>query len=42
MQSKRKWLPGWQREELVWLCLEQGLTRRQAAAGGRGSVCTVP
>ena len=41
MQSKRKWLPGWQREELVRLCLEQGLTRRQAAAWRRVSVSTV-
>jgi transposase len=41
MQSKRKWLPGWQREELVWLCLEQGLPRRQAAAWRRVSVSTV-
>jgi transposase InsO family protein len=41
MQSKRKWLPGWQREELVWLCLEQGLTRRHAAAWRRVSVSTV-
>ena len=41
MQSKRKWLPGWQRIELVELCLEQGLTRRQAAAWRRVSVSTV-
>lgn len=41
MQSKRRWLPGWQREELVRLCLEQGLTRRQAAAWRRVSVSTV-
>ncbi len=41
MQNKRKWLPGWQREELVSLCLEQGLTRRQAAAWRRVSVSTV-
>ena len=41
MQSKRKWLPGWQRIELVELCLEHGLTRRQAAAWRRVSVATV-
>jgi transposase len=41
MQSKRKWLPGWQRIELVELCVEQGLTRRQAAAWRRVSVSTV-
>jgi transposase InsO family protein len=41
MQSKRRWLPGWQREELVRLCVEQGLTRRQAAAWRRVSVSTV-
>jgi len=41
MHSKRKWLPGWQRIELVELCLEQGFTRRQAAAWRRVSVSTV-
>jgi transposase InsO family protein len=41
MHSKRKWLPGWQRIELVELCVEQGLTRRQAAAWRRVSVSTV-
>ena len=41
MQSKRRWLPGWQRVELVQLCVEQGLTRRQAAAWRRVSVSTV-
>jgi transposase InsO family protein len=41
MQSKRKWLPSWQRIELVELCVEQGLTRRQAAAWRRVSVSTV-
>jgi len=41
MQNKRKWLPSWQRVELVELCLEQGLTRRQAAAWRRVSVSTV-
>ena len=41
MQNKRRWLPRWQRIELVELCLEQGLTRRQAAAWRRVSVSTV-
>ena len=41
MQDKRRWLPGWQRVELVELCLEHGLTRRQAAAWRRVSVSTV-
>ena len=41
MQDKRRWLPSWQRVELVELCLERGLTRRQAAAWRRGSVSTV-
>ena len=41
MQSKRKWLPSWQRVELVELCLEGDLTRRQAAAWRRVSVSTV-
>jgi len=41
MQDKRRWLPRWQRVELVELCLEQGLTRRQAAAWRRVSVATV-
>jgi transposase InsO family protein len=41
MQDKRRWLPGWQRIELVELCLEQGLSRRQAAAWRRVSVSTV-
>jgi transposase InsO family protein len=41
MQDKRRWLPSWQRVELVELCLEQGLTRRQAAAWRRVSVSTV-
>ena len=41
MQDKRRWLPSWQRVELVELCLEQGLTRRQAAAWRRVSVATV-
>ena len=41
MQSKRRWLPRWQRIELAELCLEHGLTRRQAAAWRRVSVSTV-
>jgi transposase len=41
MQDKRRWLPRWQRCELVELCLERGLTRRQAAAWRRVSVSTV-
>jgi transposase len=41
MHDKRRWLPGWQRVELVELCLKQGLTRRQAAAWRRVSVSTV-
>jgi transposase len=41
MQSKRRWLPGWQRVELVHKCLEEGMTRRQAAAWRRVSVSTV-
>ena len=41
MQNKRRWLPSWQRVELVELCLEQGLSRREAAAWRRVSVSTV-
>jgi transposase len=41
MQNKRRWLPRWQRIELVQLCLEQGWTRREAAAWRRVSVSTV-
>ena len=41
MQSKRRWLPGWQRVELVEKCLIEGMTRRQAAAWRRVSVATV-
>ena len=41
MHDKRRWLPRWQRVELVELCLEQGWTRRQAAAWRRVSVSTV-
>ena len=31
VQSERQWPPGWQRQELVALCLEQRLARRHAA-----------
>jgi transposase InsO family protein len=41
MSDKRRWLPRWQRIELVEKCLEQELTRRQAAAWRRVSVSTV-
>jgi transposase InsO family protein len=41
MHDKRRWLPSWQRVELVELCLHQGFTRRQAAAWRRVSVSTV-
>ena len=41
MQDKRRWLPSWQRVELVELCVEQGFSRRQAAAWRRVSVSTV-
>ncbi len=41
MQDKRRWLARWQRIELVELCLDRGLTRRQAAAWRRVSVSTV-
>jgi transposase InsO family protein len=41
MQDKRRWLPSWQRVELVSLCLDQGMSRRQAAAWRRVSVSTV-
>jgi transposase InsO family protein len=41
MQSKRRWLPGWQRVELVSLCLDQGVSRREAASYRRVSVATV-
>jgi transposase InsO family protein len=41
MQCKRKWLPVWQRVELVELCLHRGLSRRQAAAFRHVSVSTV-
>jgi len=41
MQSKRRWLPSWQRIELVEMCVEGRMTRRQAAAWRRVSVSTV-
>src|SRR3954453_24152485 len=41
MQSKRRWLPGWQRVELVGLCLNRGMSRREAASYRRVSVSTV-
>jgi transposase InsO family protein len=41
MQDKRRWLPSWQRIELVELCLQQGMSRREAAAWRRVSVSTV-
>jgi transposase InsO family protein len=41
MQDKRKWLPRWQRVELVSLCLDRGMPRREAASFRRVSVSTV-
>jgi transposase InsO family protein len=41
MQSKRRWLPGWQRIELVALCLDRGMSRREAASYRQVSVSTV-
>jgi transposase InsO family protein len=41
MPDKRRWLPRWQRIELVALCLDQGMSRREAAAYRRVSVSTV-
>ena len=41
MQSKRRWLPAWQRIELVSLCLDRGMSRREAASWRRVSVATV-
>jgi transposase InsO family protein len=41
MQDKRKWLPRWQRIELVGLCLDRGMSRREAASFRRVSVSTV-
>ena len=39
--GERRWLPSWQRVELVELCLKRGVTRRQAAVWRRVSVSTV-
>jgi transposase len=41
MHEKRRWLPRWQRVELVEMCLVQGMSRRQAAEWRRVSVSTV-
>jgi transposase InsO family protein len=41
MSDQRRWLPRWQRVELVELCLKQAMTRRQAAAWRRVSPATV-
>jgi transposase InsO family protein len=41
MQSKRRWLPGWQRAELVGCCVDRGMSRREAASYRRVSVATV-
>jgi transposase InsO family protein len=41
MLDKRRWLPCWQRVELVQMCVSQGVTRREAAAWRRVSVSTV-
>jgi transposase InsO family protein len=41
MQDQRRWLPRWQRVELVEKCLNEGMTRRQAAAWRRVSPATV-
>jgi transposase InsO family protein len=41
MQDKRKWLPSWQRVELVDLCLARGKSRREAAEFRHVSVSTV-
>jgi transposase InsO family protein len=41
MSDKRRWLPRWQRIELVEKCLNDQMTRRQAAAWRRVSVSTV-
>jgi transposase InsO family protein len=41
MSDKRRWLPRWQRIELVELCLGRAMTRRQAAAWRRVSPSTV-
>src|SRR5690348_3593234 len=41
MHDKRKWLPRWQRIELVSLCLDQEMSRREAASYRRVSVSSV-
>jgi transposase len=41
MHDKRKWLPRWQRVELVRLCLDRGMSRREAASYRHVSVSTV-
>jgi transposase len=41
MHSKRRWLPRWQRVELVGLCLDRGMSRREAASYRHVSVSTV-
>ena len=41
MHSKRRWLPRWQRVELVCLCLDRGMSRREAASYRHVSVSTV-
>src|SRR4051794_33740509 len=41
MQCKRRWLPGWRRAELVALCLDRGMSRREAASYRHVSVATV-
>jgi transposase len=41
MLDKRRWLPCWQRVELVDKCPSGGMTRREAAAWRRVSVATV-
>lgn len=41
MQEKRRWLPRWQRVELVDKCLVEGMSRREAAEWRRVSVSTV-
>jgi transposase len=41
MQCKRRWLPAWQRIELVSLCLDRGMSRREAASWRHVSVATV-
>lgn len=41
MQCKRRWLPAWQRVELVDLCLDQKMSRRAAALHRHVSVATV-